>query len=110
MFGLTNVPSESSSTSGSCLTGYSGSYSYTCSEGVSTVNDFCYADCNVSAFGIEGEVDLGGGNYRTKIKHGNSEINCRSGYLGGKISVSCVDGSSSVKSDFVMKMENVQLG
>ena len=100
MFELTNVPSESSSTSGSCQSGYSGSYSYTCSEGVSTVNDFCYADCNVSAYGIAGEVDLGGGNYRARIKHGNSEINCRSGYLGGKILVSCVDGASSIKSGF----------
>ena len=100
MFELTNVPSESSSTSGSCQSGYSGSYSYTCSEGVSTVNDFCYADCNVSAFGIAGEVDLGAGNYKAKVKHGNSEINCRSGYLGGKILVSCLDGSSSIKSGF----------
>ena len=100
MFELLNISSGASSSKAPCQSGYSGSFSYTCSEGVSTVNDFCYADCSVSAFGINGEVDLGAGNFRATVKHGDSEINCRSGYLGGKISVSCVDGVSGIKSGF----------
>ena len=46
------IASGSSGTLGSCETGYSGNYSFTCVDGVSNVSDFCYQECQFSALGI----------------------------------------------------------
>ncbi len=82
------VDSDTSGIYKICETGYSGSYSYTCFEGVSSVNDLCFKDCSFSAPGISSRI----------LNHGNYEISCGQGYIGGKVLLSCNDGVVNVKS------------
>ncbi|NCA28375.1 MAG: hypothetical protein EBS92_03765 [Proteobacteria bacterium] len=97
---LTNIISGTSSTFGICESGYSGSYSYSCENGISNVTDLCYQNCNFSLIGAETKT----------LTHGDSTVACASGYSGQGVSVNCNDGVILVKNNNCIKVDKCTVG
>jgi hypothetical protein len=98
---LLNIQSGSSSTNGTCETGYSGSYSYTCEDGSVTITDKCFKNCNFTLIGAKSTPVL---------IHGNHAIECDVGYLGNGVSLTCNDGDLLIKSNNCVKYNKCTVG
>jgi hypothetical protein len=94
------INSDESGIFGQCEDGYSGSYSFSCYNGVSNVTNLCRKDCSFSTVGISSRV----------LKHGNYEFKCDSGYSGDKVEVICQDGVANIKSGGCFISGNCSVG